>query len=184
VLTRRLVWGGVAIALLLTVSGCSSGADGPAAASTTATPSTVPPPPPPTTDPTGVAAVQEYFLRDGVLAAGEARLVPGPDLAARALDVLVAGPSDADEAAGLTTAISPKVVVNSLTVEGDNISVDFNRAFETADTQPQTGQVVYTLTQFAGIRTVTFLIDGQPNGATGVTPLDRTKVRRDLVPVG
>ena len=111
--------------------------------------------------------------------------MPGPDLAARALDVLIAGPSDTDAvAAGLTSAISPKVVVNSFTIEGDNVTVDFNRAFETADTQPQTGQVVYTLTQFTGIRTVTFLIDGQPNGATGVRPLDRTTVRRDLVPVG
>ena len=109
---------------------------------------------------------------------------PGPDLAARALDVLLAGPSDADAAAGLTTAISPKVRVNSFTIEGDNITVDLNRAFETADTQPQTGQVVYTLTQFAGVRTVTFLIDGQPNGATGVRPLDRAAVRRDLLPAG
>ena len=183
---RRFVGCGLAIALLLTVAACSSdnAASTTAVGSTEATPSTTAPPPPPTTDPAAVAAVQEYFLRDGVLAAGEARLVPGPDLAARALDVLIAGPSDADAAAGLTTAISPKVVVNSFTIEGDNITVDFNRAFETADTQPQTGQVVYTLTQFTGIKTVTFLIDGQPNGATGVRPLDRSTVRRDLVPVG
>jgi spore germination protein GerM len=73
-------------------------------------------------------------------------------------------------------------VVNSFTIDGANITVDFNRAFETADTQPQVGQVVYTLTQFAGIDTVTFLVDGQPNGATGVKPIGRSGVRRDLVP--
>jgi spore germination protein GerM len=126
--------------------------------------------------------VQEFFLRDGVLAAGEARLAPGPDVAARALDLLVAGPTDADIAAGLATGIATKVVVNSFTIDGANITVDFNRAFETVDTQPQVGQVVYTLTQFAGIDTVTFLVDGQPNGATGVKPIGRSGVRRDLVP--
>lgn len=123
-------------------------------------------------------------MRDGVLAAGEARLAPGPDLAARALDLLIAGPTDVDQEAGLTTGISPRVVVNSFTIDGSNITVDFNRAFETADTQPQVGQVVYTLTQFAGITTVTFLIDGEPNGATGVQPIGRSGVRRDLVPSG
>jgi germination protein M len=175
---------GVAIALALTAAACSNDAATTASTSTEPPPSTTAPPPPPTTDPTAVAAVEEYFLRDGVLAAGEARLVPGPELAARALDVLVAGPSEADAAAGLTTAISPKVAVNSFTIEADNITVDFNRAFETADTQPQVAQVVFTLTQFTGVRTVTFLIDGQPNGATGVRPIDRTLVRRDLLPAG
>ena len=73
-------------------------------------------------------------------------------------------------AAGLTTAIAPKVALLSFNIEGDNATVDFNRAFETADTQPQVAQVVYTLTQFTGLNTVTFLIDGEPNGATGVRP--------------
>ena len=131
-----------------------------------------------------MVGVQEYFLLDGVIAAGEARLVPGPDVALRALEVLVAGPTEADSAAGLTSAIAPKVSILSFAIDGDNATVDFNRAFETADTQPQVAQVVYTLTQFTGLNTVTFLIDGEPNGATGVRPLDRADVRRDLVPVG
>jgi spore germination protein GerM len=123
-------------------------------------------------------------LLDGVIAPGEARLVPGPDVALRALEVLIAGPTEADRVAGLTTAIGPKVALLSFTIEGGNATVDFNRSFETSDTQPQVAQVVYTLTQFTGLDTVTFLIDGEPNGATGVRPLDRADVRRDLVPVG
>jgi hypothetical protein len=172
-------------ALLIIAAACGS-AEGNGSSSTTEPHAATAAPtlPPPTTDPSAVAATQEYFLRDGVLVAGEARLVPGPDLAARALDVLVAGPTDADRAAGLTTGISPRVVVNSFTIDGTNITVDFNRAFETADTQPQVGQVVYTLTQFSGIDTVTFLIDGEPNGATGVKPIARSGVRRDLTPSG
>lgn len=173
------------VAVLLTSAACGS-SDGNASPSGTApgTTSTASTLPPPTTDPAAVAAVQEYFLRDGVLVAGEARIVPGPDLAARALDVLVAGPTEADMAAGLTTGITKRVVVNSFTIDGANVTVDFNRAFETADTQPQVGQVVYTLTQFSGIDTVTFLIDGEPNGATGVKPIARSGVRRDLTPSG
>jgi spore germination protein GerM len=136
--------------------------------------------PPPTTDPAGVAAVQMYFLRDGVLTRGEARLVPGPDLARRALETLMAGPTEADTAAGLYSGIEPRVSLLSFSIEGANATVDFNRPFETRDTQPQVGQVVYTLTQFAGLATVTFLIDGEPNGATGVRPLGRADVRDDL----
>jgi spore germination protein GerM len=173
----------LAVVALVTAASCSS-SDETTSQPTLQPSSTASTLPSPTTDPTAVAAVQQYFLRDGVLVAGEARLVPGPDLAARALDVLVAGPTDADKAAGLTTGISPRVVVNSFTIAGTNVTVDFNRAFETADTQPQVGQVVYTLTQFAGIDTVTFLIDGEPNGATGVRAIARSGVRRDLVPTG
>jgi hypothetical protein len=173
------------VSLLLILAGCGATKDY-SAPSTMPADTTPPAPtlPPPTTDPAAVGAVQQYFLRDGVLAAGEARLVPGPDLAARALDVLVAGPTDADRAAGLTTGISPRVVVNSFTIDANNVTVDFNRAFETADTQPQVAQVVHTLTQFSDIDTVTFLIDGQPNGATGVKPIARSGVRRDLAPPG
>ena len=75
---------------------------------------------------------------------------PGPTSPSAALEVLVAGPTDADSAAGLTTAIVPRVSILSFAIDGDNATVDFNRAFETADTQPQVAQVVYTLTQFTG----------------------------------
>jgi spore germination protein GerM len=92
----------------------------------------------------------------------------------------MAGPTEADVAAGLSTGIAPRVSLLSFSIEGSNATVDFSRTFETRDTQPQVGQVVYTLTQFAGLDTVTFLIDGEPNGATGVGPLDRSDVREDL----
>ena len=129
--------------------------------------------------------MQEYFLLDGVIAAGEARLVPGPDVALRALEVLVAGPTEADSAAGSTSGYRAESLDPLVRDRWrQRATVDFNRAFETADTQPQVAEVVYTLTQFTGLNTVTFLIDGEPNGATGVRPLDRADVRRDLVPVG
>jgi hypothetical protein len=175
----------VLVVLALVAIGCGSD-DGSAVdpSETPPTASTVPPPPPPTTDPAAVAVVELFFLRDGALARGQDRFAPGPDLALRALEMLMAGPTEQDAASGLTSGISGRVSLLSFAVEGANVNVDFSRAFETADTQPQVAQVVYTLTQFAGIETVTFLIDGAPNGATGVRPIGRSDVRSDLAPVG
>ena len=69
-------------------------------------------------------------------------------------------------------------MVNSLVVGPDGVAVvDFNRAFETRDTRPQVAQVVYTLTQFPQVTKVRFLIEGQPNGATGVPPIGRSDLR-------
>ena len=74
-------------------------------------------------------------------------------------------------------------VVPGAPVDADGIAhVDFNRNFETADTRPQTAQVVYTLTQFPQVKKVQFLIDGQPNGATGVPPISRADVSFPGVP--
>lgn len=173
------------MAVLLAGTACGSDTTDSSGTSTLSVPSstTTAPPPPPTTDPAAIAVVKLFFLRDGVVAEGETRFAPGPDLALRALEDLLAGPTEADAVAGLTSAIAPRVALLSFSVDGTNVTVDFNRAFETADTQPQVAQVVYTLTQFAGVETVTFLIDGAPNGATGVRPIGRAAVRADLLPV-
>ena len=95
-----------------------------------------------------------------------------------ALDILFAGPTPGEQGFGAGTAIPPEAIINSLDVGADGVAtVDFNRKFETADTRPQTAQVVYTLTQFPQVERVRFLIDGQPNGATGVPPVGRADLR-------
>jgi len=112
------------------------------------------------------------------LAPGDLHPATGGDDVQAALDALIAGPTPSEAAFGAGTGLtSPKgkIVLNSLTVDADGIAhVDFNRNFETADTRPQTAQVVYTLTQFPQVKKVQFLIDGQPNGATGVPPVGRS----------
>lgn len=130
----------------------------------------------------GATTVSAFFLHDGWVGKGSAQPVDAADGADAALDVLLAGPTDADRAAGLTTAVPRSTTRNSLTVADGVALVDFDRAFETADTQPQVAQVVYTLTQVAGIDAVQFLIDGQPNGATGVAPITRDQLRRFTPP--
>lgn len=135
--------------------------------------------PPAVAEPGTLFVASPYFLRDGFVGAGQQQLAPGPDVARAALDALSNGPTEADRAAGLGTAIARGVRVNGFEVDGNVATVDFNRAFETADTRPQVAQVVYTLTQFAPITQVKFLVDGQPNGATGVLPIGR----RELEPI-
>ena len=99
------------------------------------------------------------------------------------LDQLVAGPSPDEAAFGAGTAIEKGVDVQSLTIDADGVAtVDFNRKFETKDTRPQVAQVVYTLTQFPQVTKVRFLIEGQPNGATGVPPVGRSDLRFPAAP--
>jgi hypothetical protein len=117
--------------------------------------------------------VTAYFLRDSTVGAGQANPFVAADDPRAVLDHLLAGPTDADRSAGLHTDISPGVEVYDFRVEGDTAVVDFSRAFETTNTRPQVAQVVFTLTQVPPITKVRFLVDGQPNGATGVPPIGR-----------
>ena len=98
--------------------------------------------------------------------------MPTTDPLGTALRTLIAGTDAVDVAAGLSNAVAKTVVLDSVTQQGHVAIVDFGRKFESANTRPQVGQVVYTLTQFPGIDQVQFLIDGQPNGATGVPPVE------------
>jgi hypothetical protein len=112
-------------------------------------------------------------LHNGLVSPGHRRPAPTADPYGEAMRTLIAGPDAVDTAAGLTNAVATTVVIDNISQQGDVVIVDLGRKFETANTRPQVGQVVYTLTQFPGVRAVQFLIEGQPNGATGVPPQTR-----------
>ena len=78
-------------------------------------------------------------------------------------------------------SVAKTVVIDNMTQTGHVVTVDLGRKFESANTRPQVGQVVYTLTQFPGVTAVQFLIDGQPNGASGVPPESRADLA-DMTP--
>lgn len=182
----------VAVAALVVLAGpmaaCSK--DDPAEAPTSSTAASTP-----TTPPTsvGVATTQRppdaaptfriWLLRDGKLSTGELRTTAEPDVARASLEALIAGPTPVEEDLNLQTGVSTAVRILSYEQQGDTLIVGFNRVFETAQTRPQVAQVVWTLTQFAGIARVQFLIDGEPNGATGVPPISRADVTDVLPPV-
>jgi len=114
-----------------------------------------------------------FFLKGGSVSPGHRRPISATDPLGTALRTLIAGTDPVDVAAGLSNAVAKTVVLGSVTRQGHVAVVDFGRKFESANTRPQVGQVVYTLTQFPGIDQVQFMIDGQPNGATGVPPWSR-----------
>lgn len=149
---------------------------------------------PPTTDPPGTQHFTLYWMRDCAdperavdiatcrIAVGETRLTDKTDVERAALDTLLLGPSDVEKLNGQQSNIRRGTVVTSFVVDDKGVAlVGFNRLFETAKTRPQVAQVVFTLTQFPGIKKVQFLIDGQTNGATGVAAQDRTDLN-DMAP--
>lgn len=169
----------------------AAGTTGPSAtaAPTPTTAVTAPPTVPPATDPPGTKRIVPYWMRDcpspdravevGTcrVAAGEARLIPAAaDVLPAVMKELLAGPNPAEAAAGMTSNLRDVATLNALSVEGDTAIADFNRYFETATTRPQVAQVVYTLTQFAGVTKVRFLIDHATNGATGVPAVGRAEM--------
>jgi hypothetical protein len=191
------------VALALTLAACSaSPAPTPSTSPAgTAAPGTVPsgsltlPPIAPTPDPPGVHRFNTYWMRDCPtpelatevvgcrLALGESRTTPSDDVARAAVEALMAGPNPAEAADHLGTNIRDIAVLNSLKVEGDLATIDFNRYFETAKTRPQTAQVVYALTQFPNIKRVQILVDNITNGAIGANPLTRADVAEFTPPI-
>lgn len=113
------------------------------------------------------------------VAVGRARQAPDgtTDYPRTALAALLAGPDEGERDAGLGTNLRKVVELNRYELTADGVAhVDFNRYFETAKTRPQVAQVVYLLTQFGEVKAVEITVDGTPNGAVGVGPLNRDDV--------
>jgi spore germination protein GerM len=124
-------------------------------------------------------AVPVWFIKDGKVTPAAARTMNPADPVRGELDALMAGPTPEEVTAGFSTGIAAGIVeVQSFELGADGIvTVSFSRKFETADTRPQTAEVVYSLTELPQVTKVRFLIDGQPNGATGVPPVGRADLR-------
>ena len=176
---RRFVFLFALLAVL--TAACSSTANVPAATTTTPEPgdTSVPMTAVATTGTIAAGgAWRPWWITGDTVSPGDPRPPTGGDDVRAALDALLAGPTAGESSFGNSNDIASTVTINSLVVTPDGIAtVDLNRKFETADTRPQTAQVVYTLTQFPQVTKVKFLIDGQPNGATGVPPIGRSDLR-------
>jgi hypothetical protein len=184
---RRLILFASLMGLLaLLTTACSSGGGSSVAPASTGDPATSTPStaaaPAGTFDTT--TGWRPWWIVGDTVTPGDVRPPTGGNDVEAALDALIAGPTPAEAAFGAGTGIAKGIVtLNSLVVGPDGIAVvDLSRKFETADTRPQTAQVVYTLTQFPPVKKVQFLIDGQPNGATGVPPVGRADLRFPAAP--
>ena len=170
-----------------------------------APPSTDPAPaetPPGTeTDPgggTGQAEPKEMFTYEVWFTKGESLFVVHrtepkvPAVATMAMESLLEGPTGREAPAGIGSAIPDDTTLLGVTVENGVATVDLSAEYEsgggTLSMMMRLAQVVYTLTQFPTVQTVSFELDGQPvevfsgEGIVLDEPVDRDDYE-DLLPV-
>ena len=161
--------------LLLALAGCGgaeTGAVSSAPAADTATSTS-----PTTTGTTGTMSARAYFLRADKVAVSESRMPRSPAVARAALEALLAGPPP-----GLATAIPDGTRLRDLAVSDGVATVDLSGEFGSGDSasMPQRlAQVVYTLTQFPSVQSVSFALDGKPVSSLGDVALERPQTRAD-----
>jgi Sporulation and spore germination len=144
-----------ALACLALVAGCGSTEPGVASAPGTSSPASPAP-----------STAQIWMTRSGLLHR-VTRTVGGGPAARAALQALLAGPTDAERAAGVRTAIPRGARVLALTVTGHRATVNLSERFawnagDSRSTVLRLAQVVYTLTGLPGIHSVQIEISGRP----------------------
>lgn len=116
------------------------------------------------TTPSQTKSVLAYFLMNEKLHV-VGRVVEIADPAA-AVEALLAGPTSEEAAAGMVTLIPAGTELLSVTVTGREVRVDLTGAFGSGggsmSVLGRLAQMVFTLTQFEGIDTVRFSLDGEP----------------------
>jgi germination protein M len=100
---------------------------------------------------TAPAILKVYFLQDGRVAVASRSVVAGPAVARAALVQLLEGPTAAESARGLRSAIPAGTELEDIAIDDDATAlVELSRSLDTA----ATAQVVYTVTQFQSVRRV------------------------------
>ena len=131
----------------------------------TVTPSASPSPTTaPTVTPSPTTTLSLYFLRGEELGVAERRVPRTTMPATAALTALLKGPSPAERAAGLTSAVPRGTRLLGLSIDGTTARVDLSAQFAAGggslSMQARVAQIVYTLTRFPTIRAVDFMLDG------------------------
>jgi hypothetical protein len=125
--------------------------------------------------------VQLWFTRDGMIVPTR-RIRPYTLATSRlAMTELVAGPSRAEAAAGMASAVPPDTAVTIAGISGGVATVSFPPAFYAvgrAAVRLRQAQVVYTLTQFPSVSRVALQSAGEPVAA----PVRRSDYA-DLLPL-
>jgi germination protein M len=117
------------------------------------------------TVPTSVS-LEVWFAKDDTLVARKRTHALTPRVATAAVTALLEGPSRAERAAGLTTAIPAGTRLLGIAIAGGVATVDLTSEYQSGggslSMQTRLGQIVYTLTQFPTVRAVRFRLDGAP----------------------
>ena len=127
-------------------------------------------PHPPTTTttqpkPSSFVPVKVFFLNSTNQLEPAARVVAPPAPLSSIITAMLAGPTSAEAAGGIFTAIPSDVTVLSTTTQGNVVTVNLNTAFGQItgnDTELSVAQIVATIATENGLTTgVIFEIDGQ-----------------------
>ncbi len=134
----------------------------PGAATSTTAPSTTS-----TTTPDGgstATGITVYFLDPDGHARAVHRNVTTNEVARAALQALITGPTSGEMGSNLSTAVPADTLVLGLRIDDGTAVVDLSREFEAGggsfSVLGRLAQVVYSLTEFASVERVRFLIDG------------------------
>jgi spore germination protein GerM len=123
------------------------------------------PPTTTTTQPKAFVPVKVFFLNSGNQLEPAARVVASPAPLSSILTAMLAGPTSAEVANGVLTAIPGNVRVLSTTTQGSVVTVNMNTAFGQItgnNTELAVAQIVATVATENGLATgVIFEIDGQ-----------------------
>ena len=157
-----------------------------AAVTVTSTPSASPSPTAtPTATPSPTSRLSLYFLRGEELGVAERRVPLTAEPAAAAIEALLGGPTAAERAAGLTSAVPDETRLLGVRIRDGLATVDLSDAFAggggSLSMEARVAQIVYTLTRFPTIEAVDFLLDGalvETLGGEGLI-LDAGQTRAD-----
>lgn len=193
---RSLVPLVVLLAVVAALTGCGSlggdaGNDGNGDVSTTASTATTATSAATSTtiDPAAARRVQVFYVRGEDLATGSA-IVALPAVGREAVEALLAGPTQDDANAGLTSMVPAGTRLLDLDVADGTATVDLSGEFVSGggslSMQLRTGQLVFTLTQFPTVERVHILIDGaEVDGLGGeglATTYDGREAFADVTP--
>jgi spore germination protein GerM len=118
---------------------------------------------PTTTTPTPATLATLFFVQAEQLVP-VVRSATRPGLQA-VLEVLLTGPTEAELAAGLRTAVSPQSNIRSVGTDGSTAVIDLTTTFVEVGGEEQIlalAQIVLTATAIPGITNVRFELEGQP----------------------
>lgn len=155
----------------------------PASASPTTAPAT-PAAPTATPAPSGTTLVRAYFVAGHTGLVPVLRTIPATTgVATAAMKQLIAGPTASERAANpaLGSAVPASTRLLGLAIQNGVATVDLSSEFQAgySPSAPDAryGQVVYTLTQFATVKSVAFEFDGQAaSGIAGQRADDRDQL--------
>jgi hypothetical protein len=120
----------------------------------------------PTTSVPAPVPVEVWFARDGGLVAVRRTHTATRAVATAAINSLLDGPTAAERAAGISSAVPAGTRLLGINIENGVATIDLTSDYQSGggslSMQTRLGQVVYTLTQFPTVQKVRFRLDGSP----------------------